>query len=336
MIWDKEGLHLHIDEWCGRLGNNIQQLCCAIFIAEKTNSIVTFLPHSIIPDARFDFSKKDANTNTNDTITIRDSFFHYATICKNFLPLYNYIEQRRICESYVRPLFKSILEHPLPAHLTLSANDLVIHIRSGDVYVNRSHPLYVQDPFSYYKTILYNELFVLKKYGRVIILTEPDRVSPCIELIKNYIDTLNLLYAQECVGIDVKSAFEYMEVLDYSTCINMLLSAENVVVSNSSFSQRLSMCNTSLKNLYVSSLSIAEKQHQTAKRIHFYQINNYMQHGEWKNTPDQVKLMIEHKMSDVHKLTYIHLDASNENGAESKVWSSIKLPAHFIKGVTLN
>ena len=314
-MWNKKGYNLHINQWIGRLGNNIQQICCAIFIAEKTESFVTWINHDILPQRTIDFRSTE-NNNDYVNIVVND-FFSYAKICGQFLPYYTFVEQRRICELYVRPLFDTLLSDNSLSKLNVNQNDLVIHIRSGDVFIKNSHPLYIQDPFSYYKTILYNELVLNNRYKRIILITEPDKKSPCIELIRSYIQKLNIDYAQQFIGSDVRIPYEYIEIIDFKMCIKLLLTAQNIILANSSFSQRLTMCNNSIKTMYISSLSIAEKQPQNPQRVvHYFAIHNYINHGEWTNKPEQINQMITHDTSDIKK---------------SDDWNNIHLPAHFTK-----
>ena len=56
MNWNKTGYRLRITHWEGRLGNNIQQLCCALFVAEKTKSLLTYPDHAILSNKMFDFT----------------------------------------------------------------------------------------------------------------------------------------------------------------------------------------------------------------------------------------------------------------------------------------
>ena len=317
-MWLESEYHLRINAWEGRLGNNIQQLCCAIFIAEKTDSCVTYCSHDIIANETISFLKNTDKNKIPEHKVVSKTFFQYASCCGELLPLYNDSEQRRICETYIRPLFRTILE--TPNVLKLRSTDLIIHLRSGDVFNTHTHGLYVQNPFSYYKTVL-DEIFQgLNKWDktrRVIVLTEPDKRNPCMPLINSYIQQLNIRFAIKFVGQNVNTPFEYIENIDLKTCINTLLTAENIVLANSSFSQRLSMCNTNLKNMYVSSLTIAEKASDCPRiTVHFHKIKNYTKHGEWRNTSMQYENMKKHSIEDIE-----HLPIENA-----------ELPKHFIKG----
>lgn len=312
MNWNKTGYRLRITHWEGRLGNNIQQLCCALFIAEKTNSLLTYPDHAILLNKMFDFTvdSQEVCQSTNRT-SINDSFFNYANMCGQFLPDYNFVEQRRICEAYINSLIV------INNDFEINEKDLVIHIRSGDAFIGKSHPLYVEEPLSYYKTVI-NNYFLQHNTFKIIIVTEPDLINPCINGIINYIEYLNLIYAQDHIMECVYNPIEYTVDTDFTNAIILLLKAKNLVLANSSFSQRLSLCNKSVKNIYCSNLSVVEKygKHNENGDInyHFHSIANYINFGEWKNTKEQIHLMMTHPSVDV------------------KV-SDVKLPAHFTKTI---
>lgn len=322
MNYSKKGYHLRISNWEGRLGNNIQQLCCALFIAEKTESILTYPDHNILTNEIFDFTTKDIDSKIDRDI-INSTFFNYSQVCGQFLPLYNFIEQRRICENYISKLFGNVLNKNFI--IEPNDSDLIIHIRSGDAFIGRSHPLYVEEPLSYYKTIIYKHYLqhsLMCEKFRIIIVTEPDLKNPCIKGVVNYVEYLNLLYAQYHILECMTDLIECIVDTDLITAIQLLLTAKNLVIANSSFSQRLTLCNIVVDNIYCSNLSIVEKHgtHNNESKIkyHFHKIANYIDFGEWKNTNEQMQLMLTHKDTSVC------------------VSSDINLPPHFIKGVTLN
>lgn len=340
--WDKKGYHLQITHWEGRLGNNIQQLCCAIFIAEHTESVVTYPEHTILLHKKFDFTIGSAHLSlgglfseskqspgsvwesqlptlrASAELIVQNTFFDYAKVCGRFLSLYNFTEQRRICEKYINPLLQPHLKN---FKIIPNDTDLIIHIRSGDAFIGRSHPLYVEEPLSYYKVVI-NKYYSEHKHKkfRIIIVTEPDLKNPCIKGIVNYVEYLNLLYAQSHILECVDDIIEYIVDTDLTTAIQLLMTGKILVLANSSFSQRLALCNTTVKNIYCSNLSIVEKygKHNDNSEInyHFHKIKNYIDFGEWKNTQEQTQLMMTHPISDIQQVT------------------GLVLPAHFTKNNT--
>lgn len=315
MNWDKLGYHLKVSYWEGRLGNNIQQICCAIFIAEKTKSYVTYPGHDIMEDKTFDFRE---DRKTPPIKIVADTYFNYSKICGKFLQLYTPEEQRRICEKYIRPLFQSSIlsQTKLSNKYKITNTDLVIHIRSGDNFIRKApHGLYIQDPWSYYKIILDK---YITKYKRIFVLTEPDKINPTIGMIGDYIQKLNIYNAQNFIGNNTNNLYEHIELTDLNTCIYILLHAKNIVLSNSSFAQRLCMCNPTVENIYASSLTLAEKGNNDKLKVHYFNLTNYIDFGEWKNTPEQIQKIIHHPGSDIQEISDINSDL-------------VKLPPHFAK-----
>ena len=314
MDWDKFGYHLKISYWEGRLGNNIQQICCAIFIAENTKSYVSYPSHDIMEQKIFDFRE---NKNASPKV-VADTYFYYSNVCGRFLSKYTPEEQRRICEKYIRPLFKKILTTPQYQNkYNITHEDLVIHIRSGDNFIRKvPHGLYIQDPWSYYKAILDKDI---SKYKRILVLTEPDKINPTVKMIEDYIQRLNIINAQNFIGTDTQDLYKHFEIIDLNACIYILLNTKNLVLSNSSFAQRLCMCNPHIKDVYASSLTLVEKQTDETKfQVHYYKLKDYIKFGEWKNTPEQIQKIINHPPENVIEITDFNSNL-------------IELPAHFAK-----
>ena len=125
----------------GRLGNNIIQLkhIIHIAIAYKHNVKINvrklnFFDLSVI-ERYFDKYK-------NSEIVTDSSDFYYTSR----LPFSNDIFNQNI-EERNKILQEAFLIHNIHK---LPENDLVIHIRSGDVFSSRPHPNYVPPPLSYY------------------------------------------------------------------------------------------------------------------------------------------------------------------------------------------
>ena len=55
------------------------------------------------------------------------------------------------------------------------------------------------------------------------------------------------------------------------------------------------------------------KHNESDIKYHFHKITNYIDIGEWKNTREQIELMMKHSLSDIH------------------IVSDLNLPAHFTK-----
>ena len=125
----------------GRLGNNIKQLCNIIAIAItykhniKLNVKINFFDLSVI-------EKYFNKYNNSEIITDKKKHFFDRSI----LPFPNDIFKKNVKES------NKILQNAFLINNInkLNENDIVIHIRSGDIFISNPHPSYVPPPLCYY------------------------------------------------------------------------------------------------------------------------------------------------------------------------------------------
>jgi hypothetical protein len=147
-----------LDNWSGRLCNNIIQVTDAIYAAKKENGAFELtLPHSLLKRFVIKFNKEPL------PLRIYNKPFFNTEITM--------AERRDIMRKYVLPHLR------LPA---LNADDcLVIHMRGGDIMRKSPppHPLYVQPPLSFYRRVIED-----CKPEKIIILTEAV-ANPCANII---------------------------------------------------------------------------------------------------------------------------------------------------------
>jgi len=110
--------------------------------------------------------------------------------------------------------------------MELGDNDLVIHIRSGDIFIDNPHPTYYQPPLSFYTDILNAHTF------DTIYLVSEDNLNPCVNaLLKQYPE---IKYKQQTLKED----------------INLILSAKNVIHSNGTFTVSLLYFSQNIQHTY--------------------------------------------------------------------------------------
>jgi hypothetical protein len=250
-----------INQWYGRLGNNIQQISNAIFFCKENNINFHSPDHELIKSFQIKFGI-DKN--------VCGRFFFYDGLEKDFNCDVEKLNKarREICLEYVANNFKFFIKEPLDKDI------LVIHIRSGDIFSRNPHSLYVPNPLSYYRDII-------KNYETVLLVSE-DLNNPIInELLK-----------------DKKVLFQTNSLVnDFS----ILLRAQNLVSSGvGTFSLAAALCSRNIENFYCSDIAVDE--HLNYKmlltsdiKVHLTKIENYIKIGEWKNTPDQIRQILEHK-----------------------------------------
>ena len=125
------------NEFCGRLGNNIIQLANIIDIA------IAYKHNIKINDKKLKFFDLSAiekyfnKYNNSEIITDKNNFFYNSR-----LPFPNDIFEQNI-EERNKILQKAFLINNINK---LPENDIVIHIRSGDIFSANPHPDYVPPP----------------------------------------------------------------------------------------------------------------------------------------------------------------------------------------------
>jgi hypothetical protein len=201
----------------GRLGNNIKQLSniIDIAIAYKHNikinvKNINFFDLSVI--------EKYFNKYNNSTIiTDKYNFFY-----QDKLPFSNDIFKQNVKER------NSILQKAfLIKNINkLNENDIVIHIRSGDIFTSNPHPSYVPPPLSYYIKEI-NKY----KYEKIHIICEDTKNPVVIELLKLY---KNAVYEKNTLEKDIR----------------IILGATNIIFSIGTFIPSLMLLSDNIKYLY--------------------------------------------------------------------------------------
>ncbi len=307
MLWAKPfKKDIYLGFWLGELGNNIIQIAQAEYVSKRVNLTLHvplhkfiktengYLTHTIDVDRRLNSGnltstrfladlKSGSNRILKSERSLARNFFYQYDISPYKPSLADY---REILKNRVLPLI------PDEKNNSVSDETLVIHIRSGDIFKGEFvHSGYVQPPLSFY-------LKIIKEFDfkDIVVVTQSDLNNPCIHRLKQLIPNIRI------------QALSLME--DVST----ILSAKNLVVGMSSFSLALSFSSENIKNLYLPQFDVK----QTYWRIIFWstilrsfissELNfsdldfkvhpikmlNYIPVGGWKNTQEQLDLMINH------------------------------------------
>jgi hypothetical protein len=257
-----------IDQWYGRLGNNIQQISNAIFYCMKNGINFYCPPHELINSFSIQFGQ-DKN--------ISGRFFFYNTSEKDFdidIQELN-LHRRNICLKYIVPNFKFYIKE------AYDKDTLVIHLRSGDVYSLNPPNTYVPNPINFYEELI-------KIFEYAIVVAE-DLNNPIIEsLSKN-----NKVIIQNSSLQD-----------DFSA----LLRAENLVTSGvGTFSVAAALCSRNIKNLFYTNLYLTEHLNPDMLSCHdiklnLFILNNYIKIGEWNNSEQQNILIKKIRMNNADNI----------------------------------
>ena len=227
--------------WFGRLGNNIIQLSNIIDIALTYKHNIVFQVNH-----RF-FNIKIIQNHFNqykNNKTITDKFnFYYKNKLKYSNEIFKVNKEKRN-----KILKEAFLINDINK---LNEDDLIIHIRSGDIFSLNPHPNYVPPPLSYY-----TKQIDKYKYKKIIIVCE-DRVNPVINKLLELYE--NSIYKKNNLIDDIR----------------ILLGASNIIFSVGTFVPSLMLLSENIKYLYGNSFD--------NKDLKYY----YEVMKPWKNTKQQ-------------------------------------------------
>jgi len=235
------------NEFCGRLGNNIIQLANIIDIA------IAYKHNIKINDKKLKFFDLSAiekyfnKYNNSEIITDKNNFFYNSR-----LPFPNDIFEQNI-EERNKILQKAFLINNINK---LPENDLVIHIRSADIFISNPHPNYVPPPLSYYTKEIDKY-----KYEKIHIICE-DTINPVTnELLKLY---KNAVYEKNTLEKDIR----------------IILGATNIIYSVGTFIPALMLLSNNNKYIYGKDCNNEELKE-------YYKIMK-----PWKNTIEQMNYIL--------------------------------------------
>jgi len=187
-------LGIVVDEWYGRVGNNVYQVAHAIFAAKLSGNLRVDTPAYGTVRELFNFP---------ETFDIQDDQeFQARVACEESLGSHFYLYT---CSGVRRSDYTNVLRTYLLPHLSDKARDackreeantkreLVVHLRSGDLLYDSSWKGRMA-PCSFVEKVLSDP--AVGSFERIRVITEPDRKHP----------RLNYFVANK-INVDVQSEF---------------------------------------------------------------------------------------------------------------------------------
>ena len=268
------GSPLTINQWYGRLGNNIQQIALGIMYARQHGYRFISPEHELIKSIAyncphfFDWMPKRKNR-----------FFSFiGTEDVPDIPLdYEYIKEQMhvTIQSLIAPNLK------IPKLEPLGDDCLVIHLRGGDIFnPDKTHCDYVQNPLSFYTQLI-------PKFKEILVVAEPGEKNPI----------LNALKERYPIRIQSKSVSD-----DFAT----LMQATHLASSGvGTFALAAAMCSTSLRHFYCSDRYLSEHLNpdmlkQTTK-VHITPLTDYIKIGTWDLSNQMLKQLLHYAIKPPHQ-----------------------------------
>ena len=235
------------------LGNNIIQLSNIIDIAIAYK-------HNI------KINVKKLKANFFD-LSVIEKYFNKYNNSEIIIDYYNFLYYKKL--PYSKDIFKQNIEERnkilqkafLIKNINkLPENDLLIHIRSGDIFSSDPHPMYVPPPLVYY----IKEIDKCK-YEKIHIICEDTKNPVVNELLKLY---KNAVYEKNTLEKD----------------IILILGATNIIFSVGTFIPSLMLLSNNIKYLYGTLYS------NNKELENYYKIMR-----PWKNTIEQRKYILTYE-----------------------------------------
>lgn len=304
MYLKTKGYKIEITKYLGWFGNNIIQMIHAIHIGKKTESKVVIKHHAHVNVDKLNMTLDFRRDKTKITNTLTKHWYSKDDL-KPFLPPTTF-ETHQILTTIIYPFIIDSLKPSIEDAYILK-DTVVIHIRSNDIFKLNStvHPKYGQPPLSYYTSII-KSLNTSTPIKSILIVTEKDRRNPVIsglqEWIKKEYPTVYLTCQSSTFEEDVKA----------------LLSAQVLIVGNSTFTWILSLLSKNLKELHTPFLNHALNVSPTVLpndfgvsptdvgvlpfNVKVYSFEDYSPMIEWLNTPEQLLEMMTFPESKITRL----------------------------------
>jgi len=261
---------IDVSHWYGDIGNNFIQMIQAIHYANINNCDQVVLPgHKLLSGDGHNIILHPSKKDCNDFYERGSFYFMGGNYTKPT------VEQlTAIYQEYIKPISKI---HPIIAN----ENELVINIRSNEVFNNNPPCTYLQPPMYYYGEAIKKHS---KKYSEfnITIVTQLDMKNPCIE------------------GIKEKYPQTVIKVNGMETDLNIICGANHLVVGVSTFSLIPLYVNKNIESYYLPGyLKNPVDPWQLPFIIDdiqnwFIDLPGYIQNGTWHNTPEQRKIMMEY------------------------------------------
>jgi len=252
-----------------RLGNFIIQVENAIKIALFYNYNIILPDHKYLIEDYIVINKDIIiDINMNDNVIVDENNFFFKDKIKNIdQSLFDLnIEKTNEILNNCFKFNRDIQCNPL------GENDLLIHIRGGDIFEeNGANPDYIVPPLIFYTNIIRSN-----KFNEIYLISEDTR-NPCVNILRN-------LYP--------KIKFK-IQTLDED--IKLILGATNIIKSYGTFIPALLKFSKKIKNLYKASYCNYMEEYINYK-THITDLKEYKQLiGNWSNSNDQKKLIINYK-----------------------------------------
>ena len=219
--------NLKISRHFGRLGNNMNYIINAIQYCIDHNILKLDIGKTQIGNqhrVNTLFEDEIININVNSDIPLGKSLSHWGHFFyKSENPFYR---RKEIVQHYIIPRIKFQPK-------IINKDDLVIHLRGGDIFT-RGHYAYVQPPLSFYVNIIKS-----RNWSEIYVISE-DKKNPCFDILVNKYNCKSFMSDEneKCSQ-------------DFQKDLQVMIGCYNFVASKSSLSPLIVQLSSTIKNVYL-------------------------------------------------------------------------------------
>ena len=267
----------------GRFGNNLMQLVQATHVARELGVDTVYVP--TLP--WFEIGSGGFSTDglmyvsysKSEEIAVPSLFgtFLFEDLEPAVTALAGVCRQRLV-DRHVSSLFT-----PPPLGEPLPANRIAVHIRSGDLFDRPDpHPNFVQPPLAFFRLALSH--FVATRSDVNVTLVYEDEGNPVIAALRSFLENIRIAYSVSSSSL--------------SDDLAVLLEHRALVLGRGSFGVAVAALSESVETLYFPWSEPRFPGLARARGLAGYLIDEiaprYIEAGEWTNSAEQLRLMIEY------------------------------------------
>lgn len=164
----------------------------------------------------------------------------------------------------IDPKFKAYFLKQLPKVKVLN-NELILHVRSGDIFKTYIHPNYGQPPCGYYRNVIQ-----MKKWQKITIASETN-TNPCVDIIAN----------------ETKQKFHRKS---FKLDLALMINANHLVLSRGTLGIAVMMLAQKRQSIYMFNMSSSRlPDHMNCIHSNHY-YNTVLK--KWKKKASQIEMMV--------------------------------------------
>jgi hypothetical protein len=204
-------------------------------------------------------------------------YFGWAPFVGRFGPISNVVGDE-IIKGGVRKLF-----NVLPEVFSEKPQDqLLIHIRSGDIFANWINPEYVQPPLAFYKMVI--ERLVASGEVRTVKLVYENKLNPVIDPLETYLSDREIQFSVQSGTI--------------AEDVEALVNGRYLIFGLGTFGPGICRFSDHVKAVFFFSQGADPGFHAISSVERAFEVvdsgGDYIKRGEWRNTDEQRMMMVEY------------------------------------------